>query len=759
MDDVSTSGPIDRAFISESDLSTTYEDIPSRGFNQLVKVRRQGRWFILKGLKEEYREQDVYLNLLRKEFALMVRLDHPNIVKAYSKEVHDTLGPCIVMEYVDGVSLDEFLEGKPSMDARKKVVDQIVDALIYIHGKQILHRDLKPDNILITRNGNNVKILDFGLSDADDYAVFKQPAGTLKYMAPEQAHVGEGGDCRSDQFSFGLILRKIFPRRYRQVAAKCTREDPERRFEGMEDVHAALLRKDRQRRIVPFICLVLSLILAWGFSSRHQKASLKTDLPQERILSNQEAWIKESLWTGKASLQDLFSEAEKGEEWREVLLERLSRLNLSFHTAIAERGKVYEADSPELLQFVSLCNRDRNETYLRVMKAIERSCPSFEEEYSRGRMTQRAYDSLRWVVSPIITTLPAKEITSSSAVGEALLSEERFANEAEVGICWSPCHGPTIEGRHATGRGNILINNLAPASTYFVRSYVRTKAGVFYGPEVSFKTAYSTFEAPKGAVKGLFSTGKRRQVYFSKGNLQYQASTSSWRFAENQYDFKGRENTKLSETYDGWIDLFGWGTSGYRHGAVDWQPYAPNKDTQSDPLHYAYGKAEASLYEGDGRADWGFNRIVNGGNEEGLWRTPRIMEWVYLLFIRNTASGARFAKAKISGVNGLMLLPDGWSTAIYPLNSVNLVNADFVTNSISSSDWSRILEPAGVVFLPEAGARTVDGFFSYFGGYYSSDATSTDAWHLLFEEVNVYFDARGHRGDGLSVRLVRTAVE
>ena len=139
MDDVSTSGPFDGAFLSEAYLRTAYEEVPSRGFNALMKVRRQGRWFMLKGLKAAYRDQAVYIELLRKEYALMVELDHPNIVKAYAKEENRVLGPCIVMEYIDGVRLDEFLSGKPSAAARRKVVDQLVDALSYVtcaHGEK-----------------------------------------------------------------------------------------------------------------------------------------------------------------------------------------------------------------------------------------------------------------------------------------------------------------------------------------------------------------------------------------------------------------------------------------------------------------------------------------------------------------------------------------------------------------------------------------------------------------------------------------------
>lgn len=186
MNDDSTSGPINAQFLTEADALTSYADIPSRGFNQLVKAKRQGRWFMLKGLKPEFLNQPVYLELLKKEYKLMAQLDHPNIVKAFAKEMNERLGPCIVMEYVEGVTLDRFLEGKPSVEVRRKVVDQLIDALAYIHGKQIVHRDLKPSNILVTSNGNNVKIIDFGLSDADDYAILKQSAGTPKYMAPEQ---------------------------------------------------------------------------------------------------------------------------------------------------------------------------------------------------------------------------------------------------------------------------------------------------------------------------------------------------------------------------------------------------------------------------------------------------------------------------------------------------------------------------------------------------------------------------------------------
>lgn len=121
-------------------------------------------------------------------------------------------------------------------------------------------------------------------------------------------------------------------------------------------------------------------------------------------------------------------------------------------------------------------------------------------------------------------------------------------------------------------------------------------------------------------VKGEFTVARGKKVYFSRGNLQYQASTGTWRFAEHQWDMIGENNENISSDYDGWIDLFGWGTSGY-NGKYPYMTSIENTD-------YGDGMNDIAVTD----YDWGvYNKILNGGNKAGLWRTLTYSEWRYIL--------------------------------------------------------------------------------------------------------------------------------
>jgi serine/threonine protein kinase len=156
---------------------------------------------MLKGLKESYRNDAVYQVLLQKEYEITSQLQYPMVVSVFSVEEVEGFGPCIVMEWIEGLTLKEWLaQGNHSRKQRRHVADMLLEALAYVQSRQTQHRDLKPSNIMLTHDGQHLKLIDFGLSDTDSHTILKAPAGTEGYMAPDEP---------SDIYSLGRILREL----------------------------------------------------------------------------------------------------------------------------------------------------------------------------------------------------------------------------------------------------------------------------------------------------------------------------------------------------------------------------------------------------------------------------------------------------------------------------------------------------------------------------------------------------------------------
>ena len=276
--------------------------------------------------------------------------------------------------------------------------------------------------------------------------------------------------------------------------------------------------------------------------------------------------------------------------------------------------------------------------------------------------------------------------------------------------------------------------------------------------------------AVEGETPGTFSvtvTGKK--VVFSKGNLQYQASTDTWRFAEEQYDFVGNasqgnvyeqgtksDNAQIGESYSGWIDLFGWATNGLNRRNNAYKPYSTS-DNYAD--YIIFGGASEGL-DGTGHSsDWGMNSIINGGNRHQLWRTLTMAEWKCIIESRPNAAKLRLV-ARVNGVPCLILLPDNW-TMPEGMN-LNFSNINYTGNEISLAQWRR-LEHSGAICLPAAGIRTYrDGepvlkAFTTDGYYWSATPTTgeRDVFGLHFNSSAIQADDRFERCIGASVRLVR----
>lgn len=220
-DDTSASGYLKDVFEGISQTFTDIEILNISEVNVVAKAKRYGRWWLLKGLQKDVAGETAYQQRLRKELEILMQLQHPHVVATYGIEDVEGLGRCLVMEYVDGPTLKEWLNENPSRELRLKVAHEIIDALTYIHAKGVVHRDLKPENIIVTGNGDNVKLIDFGLADTDSHAILKQPAGTPRYMSPEQMQTAVA-DVRNDIYSIGVILQQMkLGLKYRHVINRC----------------------------------------------------------------------------------------------------------------------------------------------------------------------------------------------------------------------------------------------------------------------------------------------------------------------------------------------------------------------------------------------------------------------------------------------------------------------------------------------------------------------------------------------------------
>lgn len=240
-------------------------------YSILSRMILGGKLVALKSLKPEYVGNPFYEGLLRKEYEIGRSLDHQNICPTLDFINIPNLGNCIVTQWIDGCSLAEWLRTNPrrslslskrtDRSAIRKILLELCDALEYLHRNQIIHRDLKPSNIMITRNGKNVKLIDFGLADADWYATFKNPAGTKDYISPEQM-AGDSVDCRADIYSLGKIMQRMGV--YSRIAAVCAAEDRDKRYGSVAEVRSVILEKGKRRHWIAFaaIASVLAIVLS-----------------------------------------------------------------------------------------------------------------------------------------------------------------------------------------------------------------------------------------------------------------------------------------------------------------------------------------------------------------------------------------------------------------------------------------------------------------------------------------------------------------
>ena len=259
-------------------LGDRYEILEKVGMGGMAEVfkgkdHKLNRFIAVKVLKEEFRENDGFVKKFKEEAQAAAGLAHPNIVNVY--DVGDENGIYyIVMELVEGITLKSYIERKGHLTVKEatSIAIQVSAGLEVAHNNQIVHRDIKPQNIIISKEGK-VKVTDFGIAKATTSQTTTSSAmGSVHYASPEQARGGYV-DHRSDIYSLGIVLYEmvtgrvpfdgdtavavavkhlqepmVLPSTYNQeisysleqIIVKCMEKSPDRRYQDMEDLIADL---------------------------------------------------------------------------------------------------------------------------------------------------------------------------------------------------------------------------------------------------------------------------------------------------------------------------------------------------------------------------------------------------------------------------------------------------------------------------------------------------------------------------------------
>lgn len=210
---------------------------------ETFRFQRWDKWFLLKRLRPELHNDPAAISAFEKEFDLGIRLDHPGIVRYFEKGT-DKYGIYLVEEFIDGETLDVFLTHNSPLPDReaKRIFSEIAAAVSYLHENGIIHADLKPDNLLITRQGHHPKLIDLGFSSQYSYPPVKE------------------GDTRADILALGKLLKQIAPNSFKRIIRKATSTDPDKRYGSVEEMIAALHQKPERWLSIPVALLILAAI-------------------------------------------------------------------------------------------------------------------------------------------------------------------------------------------------------------------------------------------------------------------------------------------------------------------------------------------------------------------------------------------------------------------------------------------------------------------------------------------------------------------
>ena len=362
------------------------------------RVKLYGKLHFLKRLKPEYAGDIRYQEALRKEFETGYRLEHPNLVRYLSLDKDG-----ILMEYVDGETLSQRLAKNLDYFKQRKNTDKLVRQLLsvlqYLHSHQVLHLDLKPDNILLTHINDDVKLIDLGFCYTDTFA--DTQGHTNAFAAPEQL-AGEKVDARSDIYAFGKIL-ELLPDHsiYNKVIARCTAEHPEDRYQSVEEIMHAI---NHQRRyflwvaVIVFCAALLSVGLALLTHQKNEPAVIEKMVVDSVVTEQQD--IRQQMVPPPASEP---TQQAPAKDEQTLLKEDLDRMmDQAYRSTIATFcDSVFPSPTPSTGKAWTEASTEFHNQTIQISERLIKKYPSIPETSIRQE-TEARFQSL---VSSVFTQM------------------------------------------------------------------------------------------------------------------------------------------------------------------------------------------------------------------------------------------------------------------------------------------------------------------------------------------------------------------
>ena len=248
--------------------------IKSKGIYLYVKATRDGAPVMLKALKSEYKDKSQFQTLLRKEFETVSKLDHANIVKEMQLIDDPQYGKAIVEEFVDGRPLNDYLAENHSVEEKLNIIRQIASAIGYANERNIQHRNLKASNVLIAKQGDEVKVIDFRMPFADDLHV---GYSSMVHVSPEQKDGTVAIDARADVYSLGVLMKQMgLPEDYNGLIDKCCSYNRGDRYMDMDSMVADLDGgsgsgpSTKRMTVLAAVVVVLIVVVVAFFALQHK---------------------------------------------------------------------------------------------------------------------------------------------------------------------------------------------------------------------------------------------------------------------------------------------------------------------------------------------------------------------------------------------------------------------------------------------------------------------------------------------------------